>query len=161
MVSLRRSFRSAVSRSGRRQRGKRRRGKRTNAIPNRALLQAKASQSMLRRRGRADDALQARERTLEPLNIEDVGRRNMDVVHEDRTGCTGRRALTTLLAHDPGIEARTDARPQRCLVLNRRRRQTLRPLVQNEASDLAVPCALSPDDKDVGNGAVCRRTSKS
>jgi hypothetical protein len=51
-------------------------------------------------------------------------------------------------------ERRTDARPQRRLVLDRGCRQSLRALLRHEAANLAVPLALRPDDEDVCDGTM-------
>jgi hypothetical protein len=51
------------------------------------LLKVEERSAGFVRREERVDVLQAREGTLETLNVEDVGVRDVNIVHVDRTGC--------------------------------------------------------------------------
>lgn len=134
-----------------------------------------SERELARRDGRS---LEAGERTLEAFDVEHLRSRDRHFVHEDRSGCVARFRHQLLSAPLSALvwTARTDRGPEGGLVLDRRSRQALHALqmrrfppsilgprstgtsgmhlVEDKPADLAVPLALGPDDKDVGDRGV-------
>ena len=100
------------------------------------------------------DSLQAREGTLETVDVEHVALRNGDLVHEDRPrDRSAKRELVLDLRRRQSFPSLRRYSPL-ASTSSRSENPTPAHLLEHEAANLAIPLALGPNDKDVRDGRV-------